>query len=398
MRTLSAFGLHLATLDVREHADAHHHAFSQLIEGYGEASVEERRALLARELASPSRSPFTRRRSMTPAGARSRPSRRYGRPTTGTGPWRSSRTSSRCAAAPTISSPPRCSPARRASTNGRGSVRAAARDGSTSSARRTACSRRCSPTRLPASRGRLRGDVQEVMLGYSDSNKEAGITASQWEIHRAQQRLRDKAAELRRAAAAVPRPRRHGRPRRRPGARRHPRSAAAHARRRDQGHRAGRGDLGQVPGADARAREPGADAGGDARGDRAAPPAAHVTGGAGRLGGGDGGDLGRLVRPLPRARGAPAPARVLLRLHARRAPVELHLGSRPSRRPDSGAGPESLRAIPWVFGWTQSRQIVPGGTGSAPGSRAAREAGLGDRLFEMHERWYFFRNFLRTWR
>ena len=67
----------------------------------------------------------------------------------------------------------------------------------------------------------------------------------------------------------------------------------------------------------------------------------------------------------------------------------LQLGSRPSRRRES-ARIEDYRAIPWVFSWTQTRAVLPAWYGLGTALEAAREHHGGEVLREMERDWPFF--------
>jgi phosphoenolpyruvate carboxylase len=70
-------------------------------------------------------------------------------------------------------------------------------------------------------------------------------------------------------------------------------------------------------------------------------------------------------------------------------------GSRPAYRPGAGAGIAGIRAIPWQFGWTQIRLMLPGwlGVGTALGEAAATPEGLAT-LRAMTRAWPFFDDLL----
>ncbi len=66
----------------------------------------------------------------------------------------------------------------------------------------------------------------------------------------------------------------------------------------------------------------------------------------------------------------------------------LPLGSRPAKRREGGV--ESLRAIPWIFAWTQTRLMLPAWLGWEHALQAALQRGEAERLAVMRQRWPFF--------
>ena len=72
---------------------------------------------------------------------------------------------------------------------------------------------------------------------------------------------------------------------------------------------------------------------------------------------------------------------------------KLQISSRPARRKSGAKDLSSLRAIPWVFGWTQSRFLLPSwfGVGAALQEELDNDPGQMELFQQLYQRWPFFR-------
>jgi phosphoenolpyruvate carboxylase len=398
IRTVSAFGLTHATMDVREHSDAHHHVLSQLaiLDNYLDQSHDQKFELLAAELASSKQPDLSKvdaaaAKTLDTFTAIGEIIDRFGPTSIETYIVSMTKGADDLLAAAVLG-------------KYAGLVdleKKVARIGfvpllETVAELRAAGEILEKLLANPTYRKLLtmRGDTQEIMLGYSDSNKDAGIATSQWEIHRAQRKLRDVAMKYGVRLRLF-----HGR-----------------------GGSVGRGG---GPTYEALIALPW----GSIDGEIKMTEQGEVIS--------DKFSLPSLARENVELTLAAALEATVLNRAPRQAPQDLDLwsncmqaisdssfeqyrslvdhpdlpayfyastpveqlgnlflGSRPSRRPDASSGLGSLRAIPWVFGWTQSRQIVPGWYGVGSGLKAAREAGHGEVMAQMLKEWHFFNTFI----
>ncbi|NND81190.1 MAG: phosphoenolpyruvate carboxylase [Gammaproteobacteria bacterium] len=72
----------------------------------------------------------------------------------------------------------------------------------------------------------------------------------------------------------------------------------------------------------------------------------------------------------------------------------LNIGSRPSHRKKADQSKQSIRAIGWVFGWSQSRQTIPAWYGLGSALKAAIDAGELASLQELQSNWRYFKNLI----
>ena len=397
MRTVSAFGLTHATLDVREHSDAHHHTLAFAFgDEYKGKNHQERFAILAKELSSPKNLDFGKcderaQKTLDTFTAVFDIVKRFGPESIETYIVSMTKGSDDLLAAVVLAKQ-----AGLVNLSSNTAVIGFAPLLETVAELRAAGE--ILDTLLSDSNYRkiveLRGNLQEIMLGYSDSNKDAGIATSQWEIHRAQRKLRDVAIK-------------HG-----------IKLRLFHGR----GGSVGRGG---GPTYDALVALPWGSIDGQIKmteqgeviSDKYALPSlarenielmlaasleATVLNRAPRQSDESLDKWNACMELISENSFARYRSLIdhpdLPAYFYASTPVEqlgeMMLGSRPSRRPDAAGGLDSLRAIPWVFGWTQSRQIVPGWFGVGSGLKAAREAGKSDVIQEMLSHWHFFHTFI----
>ncbi len=240
---------------------------------------------------------------------------------------------------------------------------------------------------------RSRGDVQEVMLGYSDSNKDGGYLTSIWELHKAQivlvEVFRRHGVRLRLFHGRGGSVGRGGGPSYQAILAQPPGAVQGSIRVTEQGEviaakygnpEVGRRNLETLAAATLEATLLGAD--------RAPPPPAYPAA------------MEELSKHAYAAyRGLVYETDGFERYFRESTVIgeiaSLNIGSRPASR-TSSRRIEDLRAIPWVFSWSQCRLMLPGWYGFGAAVRAwtaARPDGL-STLRTMYRDWPFFRSAL----